>query len=196
VLWLWALLVAVVSNLDNLAAGFAYGLRNTKIGTGSNVVIAAVTMAGTAAAMTSGRELSRLLAPSFASQIGGLIILIIGVKTVAMGLQAVRRPPGAAVAGLSSTQVRSGNNRLSLRQAAVLAVALSLNNVGSGIGAGIARVSPLATTLLAGVISLVCVGGGARLGALLGRPVMGRQASLVAGVVLVGVGGAMLAGAG
>jgi hypothetical protein len=47
VLWFSAVLVAAVSNLDNLAAGFAYGVRDRRIGVVPNAVIAAVTMAGT-----------------------------------------------------------------------------------------------------------------------------------------------------
>jgi putative Mn2+ efflux pump MntP len=78
----------------------------------------------------------------------------------------------------------------------VLGVALSLNNVGTGVGAGIAGVPPLATTVLAGAISLLCVGGGCRTGWSTARPVLGRRAPLAAGLVLVGIGAAMLSGAG
>jgi putative Mn2+ efflux pump MntP len=48
VLWLSAVLIAAVSNLDNLAAGAAFGMRDTRIGAAPNVVIAAVTMVATA----------------------------------------------------------------------------------------------------------------------------------------------------
>ncbi len=42
----------------------------------------------------------------------------------------------------------------------MLGGALAINNIGAGVGAGVAGVSPLATTLLAGWLSLVFVGGG------------------------------------
>jgi putative Mn2+ efflux pump MntP len=37
VLWLSAVLIAVVSNLDNLAAGVAFGMRDTRIAAAPNV---------------------------------------------------------------------------------------------------------------------------------------------------------------
>jgi len=49
---------------------------------------------------------------------------------------------------------------------------------------------------LAGTISLVCVGGGCRVGWFTARLVLGRRAPLAAGLVLVGIGAAMLLGAG
>jgi hypothetical protein len=51
------------------------------------------------------------------------------------------------------------------------------------------------TTVLAGAFSVLCVGGGSQLGRRAG-PLVGRQARLVAGLGLVCLGGAMLAGAG
>jgi putative Mn2+ efflux pump MntP len=74
----------------------------------------------------------------------------------------------------------------------VLGVALSLNNVGSGIGAGAAGISVLATTLLAGALSLLSVGGGASAGRWLGRFILNDRAELVSGLALVAVGTAML----
>jgi putative Mn2+ efflux pump MntP len=57
-------------------------------------------------------------------------------------------------------------------------------------------ISALATTLLAGALSLICVGGGSRFGLSLGRLVGGGWASLLSGLILVGVGAAILAGVG
>ena len=54
-LWLSAALIAPVSGLDNLGAGIASGLRETRITAIPNAVIAALTMTATAAAVISGR---------------------------------------------------------------------------------------------------------------------------------------------
>jgi putative Mn2+ efflux pump MntP len=77
-----------------------------------------------------------------------------------------------------------------------LGVGLALNNVGMGIGAGVAGLSPLATTFLAGVISLLFVGGGSKAGTVLGQLVRATPAQRVSGLILVGLGTAMLAGLG
>ena len=182
VLWFSAVLIAAVSNLDNLAAGVAFGMRDTRIAAGPNVVIAAVTMAATAAAMTSGHMLAHVLPPSLAAALGAAIICTIGVWTVLASLHDVRSPAPDKV--------------ITCREAIALGVALALNNAATGVGAGVAGIPPLATTLLAGSLSLVCVGGGSRVGLSLGRLVGGRWASRMSGLLLLGVGVVMLSGAG
>lgn len=195
VIWLSAVLVALVSNLDNLAAGLAFGLRDRRVAATPNAVIAGMTMAGTAAAMTSGEGLSSLMPPSTASAVGASIIIAIGVGSILSSPLLLSGP--ARVRHLAGDEGdHAVRERVSLREALVLGVALSLNNVASGVGAGVAGVSPLATTLLAGAFSLLCVGGGSRLGWSVGRVFIGEQGPLVAGLLLIGVGAAVLSGAG
>ena len=76
----------------------------------------------------------------------------------------------------------------------MLGLALSINNLASGAGAGVAGMPPVATTLPAGAVSLLCVGGGSRFGGSVLRAVIGRAAPLIAGLVLLAVGGASLSG--
>jgi putative Mn2+ efflux pump MntP len=101
VLWFSAVVVAAASNLDNLAVGFAFGMRNARIATAPNAVIAAVTMAGTAAAMTSGREVSRMISPSPATAVSSLIIVAIGAGTIVASLHTLRRPASGPIPGRS-----------------------------------------------------------------------------------------------
>jgi putative Mn2+ efflux pump MntP len=153
------------------------------------MLIAGVTMAGTAGAMTSGHALARLLAPGVAGSVGAVIIVSIGSATVVTSWSPIRE----RAAGVGRLPRRSG--MVSWREAILLAIALSLNNVGTGLGAGIAGIPPVMTTLLAGAFSLLCVGGGSQVG-WLAAPLVGRQARLVAGMGLVCLGVAMLAGVG
>jgi putative Mn2+ efflux pump MntP len=200
VLWLSAVLIAAVSNLDNLAAGVAFGMRDTRIAAAPNVVIAVVTMAATAGAMTFGHVLSRVLPPSLAAALGASIISAIGVWTVLASLRAVRLPARSPAQG--GGRFRGGRYLLggeierkkvvSCRQALLLGVAFALNNAAGGA----VGISALATTLLAGTLSLICVGGGSRFGLSLGLLVGGGWASLLSELILVGVGAAILAGVG
>ena len=191
-----AILIAAVSNLDNLGVGFALGIRGTRVAAIPNLIIATVTMAGTAGAMSFGRALSSLLSPSTAPALGSLIIIGVGAASILASLVAVQAPtrPGARDRGFSHGRLdRTG--RTSYGQALVVGLALSLNNVGSGIGAGVAGVPPLATTLLAGAFSLLCIGGGSSGGQLFGRGLLGSRAPLVSGLTLVLAGIVMLFGA-
>jgi putative Mn2+ efflux pump MntP len=204
VLWLSVVLIAPVSNVDNLAAGVAFGVRGTRIAAAPNLVIAAVTMAATAGAMTTGRTLSHALTPSAASALGGLVIGAIGVWTILASLHTVRRTtpwPERRAGGWQRDRSSLGREpgaetAMSLHEAVALGVALALNNVATGVGAGVAAISPLATTVLAGGLSLICVGGGSRVGLPFRRLVSGSDASLISGAILLGVAATILGGAG
>jgi putative Mn2+ efflux pump MntP len=191
VLLLLAVLVALVSNVDNLAVGVAFGMRGQRVALAPNSLIVAITMAGTFGAMSSGRALATLLPPEIGSDLGGTIIAAIGVGAVTASVTALWRPARDAPARVG--RMLRSPRMLSWRDAVPVGVALSLNNIGSGVGAGAAGVSPVATTLLAGVFSLAFVGGGSVFGWSIGQRV-GRRAPLVAGIVLVGLGAAMLDG--
>ncbi len=194
VLWLSAVLIAAVSNLDNLGVGTAFGMRDTPVSALANVIIAAVTMAATAIAMTFGRALSQLIAPSIGSALGSAIIIAVGAWTVITWIRTVRSPSRSPIpAGEPPTNVLR-RNTISPHEALALGVVLSLNNLGAGVGAGVAGVPALATTLLAGTFSLLAVGGGSRIGWSVGRSVFGRSGPLIAGLALLAVGCATLPG--
>jgi putative Mn2+ efflux pump MntP len=191
-----AIVIAAVSNLDNLGVAVTIGIRGTRIAAIPNLIIAAVTMAGTAAAMSSGRALAKLVPSPTTASLGALIIIAVGAETVLASLGAVRAPERSPVlARALRGRRRDSSDRISYREALVLGVALSLNNVASGIGAGVAGIRPLATTLLAGAFSLLSIGGGSFAGQVAGRLLSGRRAPLVSGLALLAIGIAMLSGA-
>jgi putative Mn2+ efflux pump MntP len=132
--------------------------------------------------------------PAIASPLGPAIIIGIGTATILAALRTIRDPDSLLPA--RPTRAINPDNPISGREAMVLAVALSLNNVGSGVGAGVAGIPPLTTTLLAGALSLLCIAGGSHAGASARRLLAPGHASLLAGLILLAVGGATLAGAG
>jgi putative Mn2+ efflux pump MntP len=66
------------------------------------------------------------------------------------------------------------------------------NRLATSCGAGVAGISPLVTTMLAGALSLICIRGGSRVGLSLGRLVGGSWAPLISGLILLGVGATLL----
>ena len=201
-LWLSAVLIATVSNLDNLGAGVAFGLRETRITAVPNAVIAALTMTATAAAVISGRALSGVLPASLAPALGASIISAIGAWSLLAALVPARfltksfeTRSGGLIGGRHLPSLRyAGKQGPGVPRRARAGAALSLNNLAAGVGAGISGIPPLATTLLAGASSLVCIGGGSRGGLSIGRRLGGRPASLIAGVILLGVGASIISG--
>jgi putative Mn2+ efflux pump MntP len=187
-----ALLIGAVSNLDNLGVGVAFGIRGTRIGAVSNMIVAGITTAATAAAVTCGHVVSGFLPSEMTAWLGPLIIITIGVATVLTSAQP-SRPPDSAPAGPGAWRhPRDVEGVISWRESIVLGVALSVNNLGTGIGAGVSGIPALATAVAAGLLSLAFVGGGFQFGRAFGRVALGRHAPLVAGLLLLGLGAAML----
>jgi putative sporulation protein YtaF len=199
-LWLGAVLIAVASNLDNLTVGIALGMRPLRVSALANLLIAAVTVAGTAAAMAAGDTLKSYLPESTAHLLGGLTLIAIGAWMIVTGIRALLRwtvnPPRQARDGrfvvlhipLGAVGDRNRSRTLTPREALGLGAALALNNVASGVPAGASGIPPILVTGLTGALSLACVGGGARLGSALAKAVSGRYAPALAGVMMLAVG--------
>ena len=202
-----AVLFAITSNLDNLTAGLALGLRRVRVSLASNAVIAAVTMVGTAGAMMLGATLTRSVAATAASLLGGLALVAVGVWMTVTGIRSAG--PSGGLSGSSGTPGRvaawldsraasagAGGERLGAGRAVVLAVALAANNVVQGVPAGAAGLPLLLVSGLAGLISMLFVGGGVRLASALALRLAGRFAPAVSGLLILAVGALTIAGAG
>ncbi len=190
--WLAVLLIGAVSNLDNLGAGIAFGIRGTSIGATANLIVAAITMAATAASVTGGQAISRLAPPGVTGWLGPLIIMAIGIATLLTSPQPPGSPDSVHAARGAWRYPRDVDGVISWREAMALGVALSMNNLGTGVGAGVAGIPAPETMVAAGLLSLACVGGGSHSGRALGRLVLGRHAPRIAGTLLLAVGVAML----
>lgn len=180
---------ALSSNLDNVWVGVAYGLRKVKIPFGANLVIAAVTGAGTLIAMLGGRAIGQLLTPEASGRWAGLLLLGMG----GYGLISERGDEdedGDLVRGLglSEGQARGTLATISAGDLGFLALALSINNLVSGAAAGMAELPAGATTMLVIVLSVVTLSVGLRVGSGLARWPSGRHARILSAVLLIGLG--------
>jgi putative sporulation protein YtaF len=190
-LWLSVLAFALAANTDNLAVGFSYGVRQVRIPARSNALIAALTGAGTFAAMTAGGWLFGLLPPAVCQTLGGLTLIGLGAASVVKGLRGNRSPENTDGVMRDPALVdKDRSGRVEPREAFLLAWALSLNNMGLGAGAAaLALPAAWASLVTAGVSFLFIAAGG-----FLGRrlPVRLRVASALSGLCLMALGGAGL----
>jgi putative Mn2+ efflux pump MntP len=178
------LLLCVGSNIDNLSAAVVLGLRSVVIPLSRNVLIGAVTAVGTYVAMSLGTVVTDRVSQT-AVEIGAVALVAIGIGTIVRGWHA---STFATRATMPESERRAVQSRLSVRAAFGLAIALAINNVISGVGAGAAGLSPLWTALVSGLVSVVFVACGDRLASRLAILLTPRRCALLAGVLLVIVG--------
>ncbi|MGE8203187.1 sporulation membrane protein YtaF [Heyndrickxia sp. NPDC080065] len=200
--WLIILAFAASSSIDNLGVGISYGIRKIRIGLGANILIALICFLMSAAGISFGLWLSKVLPGVFPVIIGAFLLIIIGIRIMllavphknedskvknddekqANSIEGILRNPEAA------DRDKSGD--ISWWEAAILGVALSANALTNGLGAGLLGFSPLAISLTAAVGSFISVWAGVKLGAKLadvriGKFTIGQFGTLLSGAIIL-----------
>jgi putative Mn2+ efflux pump MntP len=126
------IVLGISANTDNLAVGFAYGLRRLRIGLVRNLLIAAATTVATLVPLSVGRGVRGYVPTAAPDVIAGLFLVGLGL----FNMWFERRKTGTPIAALGPS--RAGPTPIGLRETLILAGALSINNIGLGFAAGVA----------------------------------------------------------
>lgn len=206
-LWLVViLLIALVSNTDNFGVGISYGTRKILIPFVSNILIALITGLGTLFSMYVGKGISSVINPKIAGYIGSAIIIIVGIW-ICVG--EIRNKKIEDETRTSSDEALSSYSFLgriprilqnpfladwdfsgciSIKESLVLGFALAVNNMANGIGAGMAGINPIITSIFAFLVSLFAIWIGIKLGHEYVHRWLGRLATPIAGIILIVIG--------
>lgn len=145
------LLFSVSSNLDSLVVGLSYGIKKIPIYWHTNVLVGCISFTGTVLSMLFGKSLLLILPEGLANMAGGIIILLIGAVGLARMLSDKTSGPAAV-------------NGLTIREGVLLGAALTVNNVGLGVGVSITGLPLLPTSLCSFFFSLAFLYAGNRIG--------------------------------
>ncbi len=147
-----SVLFAISASLDALLTGLLLGLKKIRIPFHHNLCISGITLLGTFLAIWLGNYLAPYFSTPFLTVLGGsagsIILLGMGVYYLGKSLSAwcrkkIRRPccdkpPDKEPCFSPPDETASGPTNLPRRKLLFLSLALSANNMGIGIGAGIA----------------------------------------------------------
>ncbi len=204
---LTAILLALASNLDNVGVGIAYGMRRVRVPLGSNILIAAITATGTLASILFGNTVGRFLSHGVASILAGAVLIGMGAWVVVREVRTLyqkdhhapdQAPNGPSEGGylsqvhsirtnpLSADSDRSG--QIDFREATLLGLALTPNNLVNGAAAGMMNLSVAVLVLLVFAFSVVTIWGGIEVGQLCGKRWLGSIAGVASGALLILVG--------
>ena len=207
------LVLAISANADNIAVGLAYGARRIRLPLASNLLIAFITSFGTLITMILGKKMAdSWLDERVADHIGSGIIVAVGLYVI---VQSFRQPASevsakTSVALLPAPSVSSGGMRwlrelvrvirepeladrdysggIDPKEATVLGLALTINNLPTGLAAGTLNLNPLLTTAVVLLFSLLTFWVGIWIGLRYVSRLWGVWAGLIAGAMLVLVG--------
>lgn len=193
--WLLLAGIALGNNLDNAGAAVAYGLARIRIPAIVNAWIALITFVITAGAVMLGRLTGHFLPVYLGKDLSAVILCVIGALMIRGAMR-----PKPSTADKPSTNPIMGvlenpeaadadkSRHIDLREGTLVGIALSINNVGGGISAGLVHLSATWTAALSAVISFCLFWAGS---AFATRPASGRLAGyapIVGGFVLIAVG--------
>ncbi|WP_298844659.1 sporulation membrane protein YtaF [Clostridium sp.] len=192
-----ALLFSLASNLDNLVVGIAYGIKEIKIGIISNLIIAILTSTGTFLSMLVGTYILKFLPHSVANGLGAIVIIILGTYFVTQSIiklinnskskeLALKNATDMIVYAEKSDLDSSGN--INVKEALIVAFALTFNNLGTGMAASITGVSIQFTAITTFILSILTIIFGETVGNHVLGKVLGEYAPLFSGILLIILG--------
>ncbi len=200
VYFLSVFLLCLAPNLDNMAIGLAYGARKINVPFRSNLAIALFSGIATLTASLAGNLLARYI-PGFPGNIiGGSIVSAMGLYTIISyiynkrktkdisqnnrqyidELRAVMDDPGIAD--------RDYSGDISLKESILLGIALAVNCLGTGFGAGMTGVNVAVLTIAVIIFSLITISLGTLIGKRFAAKFLGDRATVVSGFLLIAVG--------
>lgn len=178
-----SILFVISANLDSFGIGINYGIRKIKINAFGNLIIAAISCLGTFLSMLAGEWISDCISPVQANRIGSWILILLGVYFIEESLRNRKKRR-------EEQRCDSEENRdATAKELIILAAALTINNIGMGVGASIAGVSISIASLTTFAVSLLFISAGQKLGKRYFSKNTGSCTEILSGVILLILGG-------
>ncbi len=195
------LVLAISTSLDSLGVGVIYGLGGIRIRVASHLCICAVMMAITWGAVAAGNEVSTYLPEAVARGIGAISFSVTGIWIL---LPLMHKKPGIAAPGRDvpidravspvdllkdpETADVDGSRTIELKEALLLGIALSVNNIFGGMSAGVLHINPFEMAALSVIFNVICLLSGQGVGAHFYATNLGRHAQVVSGIMMISLG--------
>jgi len=195
--FLYALLIALANNVDNLGARIAYSIQGTRISTPINLWISAITFVISFAAAFSGAAAIGSLGTKAASVVAmGLLVATGSWMVLQTRKQAwhEEKPPEKDAATLWTVLLKphyadtDASKHIDLKEGAVLGIALSINNIGGGLSAGIIGVNPFLVALLSALVSFAALWAGNYMAQFFVKRRITDKAAVIGGALLIAIG--------
>ncbi len=196
----YTVFIALVNNLDNIGVRIAYSLRGIKITTFKNLWISVITFFISASAAFSGELMSRLFSKHFSSVISMALLTVIGLWIIVEPYIKKKNDESNKEAHeadsksiwhvfLNPEHADMDNSKdIDFKEATVLGIALSINNIGGGLGAGLIGLNSWLVGLFSAVISFLALWAGNYVTEFFMKWKLGNAATIMAGVVLIAIG--------
>ena len=175
-----SILFVISANLDSLSIGISKKKKKIKITTAGNFLIATISSLGTFLSMSAGSLISGLISPDTANKIGSWILILFGLYFILSSIKNKKKQP--------EKEIPEEHRDVRYQELFLLSIALTVNNIGMGIGASIAGIHPLLASVTTFAVSLLFIAAGQRFGRKCLTNILKQQADILAGSIVLCLG--------
>lgn len=215
--FIYIALISVTNNLDNIGVRIAYSIRGIRISTVKNLWISIITFVLSSLSAFSGLFISGYFSKHVSSIISMVLLIAIGVWIIAEpyinkkedSSSSAIEPDEAGGTIIVDKEGSSceGNDKsiygilkkpenadldnskdIDFKEATLLGIALSINNIGGGISAGMIGLNPFFMGLMSALISFLALWSGNYVTKLISKLNIGNKATTIAGVFMILIG--------
>lgn len=197
--FVFILLIALANNIDNVGARIAYSIRGIKITTQINIWISVITFFISLIAAYSGTVLSGLLSKQVSSAISMLLLTVMGIWIIAEPYMKKSIKDGEKADSENGKSIfhiimkpekadMDNSKHIDFKEATVLGIALSINNIGGGISAGMIGLNSFWVGLFSALLSFLALWGGNYITDYFNKWNIGNKATVIAGMLLIMIG--------
>lgn len=200
---LYTVFIALTNNFDNFGVRVAYSMRGIKISTPINIWISVITFIISAFAAYSGTIISGIFNKETTATISMLILTAVGSWMIFEQYIKGSNDSIEDTDQKSSLEKKTGimdifskpedadmdkSKHIDFKEATLLGIALSINNIGGGLSAGMIGLNSFMVGLLSAVISFLALWAGNYIAAFFIKWNLDRKATFAAGIVLIAIG--------
>jgi putative sporulation protein YtaF len=196
---IYILLISLANNVDNIGARIAYSIRGIHIALPINLWISVITFTISSVAAFSGILIKDFLSHQWSSIISMVLLTGIGIWIIAEPFMKKR----SKVFQVSTLERKStivyilknpekadmdNSKHIDFKEATVLGIALSINNIGGSLGAGMIGLNSLWVGFFSALISFLALWTGNYITGYIEQWNLGNKGTIVAGICLMLIG--------
>ncbi len=190
------ILFVLSASFDVFVVAMSYGFKNIKIKPFINFVISFISSLGTFISMEIGLALTNIIPLSVVNILGSIIMLLLGLYCLLDYRKVFKKStnhedrnlnPSSPIVILEKPEIADTNKSgtIEFKESILLSIALALNNVGLGIGASIAGLHIILTTIVTLIITIILIPLGFLCSKKLLNTWIGKSGSLISGILLI-----------
>jgi len=190
---------AISSSSDNFIIGLSYAAKKISINSFINLTVAFISCVGTIAAMIFGKILLRFISTEYTNMLGSIILVLIGLYMLLSAFKkmilnkkqaASKHHLNAYNEVLSHPEVVDKNNSqtIEFKEAIILGVILSINNIGLGIGASLSNLNIYITSLTSFFFSLIFIKLGYYFGEMVSSSKLSEYSEIISACIILLLG--------